>query len=305
LATGSRVTQVAPDIYLIDCFFAGLPGQCGVFLVRGESPALVDTGPSVNAPDIVAGLAHLGLSAADVRYILLTHFHLDHAGAVSYLLERNAEASVLVDPGSISFLTEPERLVRSAQRSLGEVARHYGTMLPVASERITPLQDGCELDLGGGKYLRAMHTPGHSRGHFAFYEPGSGALLCGDALGHFMQEASYIFPATPAPEFDLAASLDSAARLAKLSPEVLLFPHFGFSRDVHAVIQQFMDQVKRFVQMAAGLEEGKRDPQHLAELLFRDLPGLGDDEAELQRGILTVNAAGILHYLSRSARKGL
>ncbi len=305
MATESSVTEVAPEIFLIDCYFAGLPGQCGVFLIRGETVALVDTGPSVNAQDVVAGLNHLGLAASDISHILLTHFHLDHAGAASFLLDHNPEATVLVDAGSIGFLVDPERLVRSAHKSLGEVAPHYGTMLPIPGERIVALKDGFELELGGGKSLTALHTPGHSRGHFAFYEPGSGVLLCGDALGHFIQEASYIFPATPAPEFDLDASLASAARLAALRPEILLFPHFGFSRDAQAVIRHFTEQVKRFVDMAAHLEEVERNPQHLSELLFRDLPSLGEDEAKLQGGILTVNAAGILHYLRQSAREGL
>ncbi len=303
MANDSGVTEIAPDIFLIDCFFAGLPRQCGVFLIRGEKTVLVDTGPSVNAPDVLAGLDRLGLAPSDIDHIALTHFHLDHAGAASCILERNPRATVLVNDAGIGFLTDPERLVRSAHRSLGEVAPHYGTMLPVAGERITALRDGCELELGGGKTLTALRTPGHSKGHFSFWEPSSGALLCGDALGHFIQEASYVFPATPAPEFDLPESLASAARLAALEPKVLLFPHYGFSSNVQPVIQQFIDQVKRFVRMAEGLPEAERDPQHLADLIFADLPGPGDEEARLQHGIITVNAAGILHYLRQSERK--
>ncbi len=293
----NRVTEVLDDVYLIDCIFAGLPGQCGVFLIQGEVTVLVDAGPSVNTPDVTAGLASLGLKVSDIDYIVLTHFHLDHAGAVSALLEGNVKATVLVDGESTGFLTEPARLVRSAHRSLGEVAPHYGTMAGIEADRLVALRDGDELDLGGGKILKALHTPGHSNGHFSFWEPSSRALLCGDALGHFIQAGAYVYPATPAPEFDPDISLATATRLAELAPDILLFSHFGFSTDVQSIIRQFQSQVGRFLRIASELPEAERDAVSLAAILLRDFPTLHPEEADLVRGIMRVNAAGLLHYL--------
>ncbi len=300
MAVNSEVSEVVPGIGLIDCGFAGLPEQCGVFLVRGERTALIDTGPSGSAAVVVDALELLGVDELD--YICLTHLHLDHAGAASHLLERYPSAVLLLHERSIRFLADPERLVKSAERSLGDLAPHYGKMAPVPTERMKPLEDGQEFDLGTGIILTALYTPGHSNGHFAFWEPASRALLCGDALGHFIQADAYVYPATPAPEFDPDISLASATKLAELAPDILLFSHFGVSTDAQAIIRQFQSRVTRFVQIASELPQDKRDATDLAAILMRDFPTLRPDEADLVRGIMRVNAAGILHYLRNSGR---
>ncbi len=258
---------------------------------------LIDTGPSVNAEALVEALERLGVR--ELGWVALTHFHLDHAGAAASLLERNPGARLLVDEPGIGFLTAPERLIRSAHRSLGDIAPHYGTMLPVAPGRIAALHGGYELDLGGGRKLRAIHTPGHSNGHYAFHDSGSGAVFCGDALGHFIQDAGYVYPATPAPEFDLEASLASADRLAALAPAALFFAHYGVSFDAPAAIERFRSQVTRFVDIAAHMPDA--DAEEIRDVLMRDFPSMSPQEDALVRGIMRVNAAGILHFLRNSA----
>lgn len=173
-------------------------------------------------------------------------------------------------------------------------------MAPLPGERIQPLRDGLRIDLGGGRALEALHTPGHCKGHFAFYELATRALFCGDALGHFIEEAEYVYPASPAPEFDPEISLASADRLARLDPAILLFTHFGSSQRAAAIVRKFGEQVRRFLAMASGLEGEARRAEHLAELMFEDLPAVDASEVDLLRGILRVNAAGLLYYLDRS-----
>ncbi len=289
--------EKAEDIYLIDCLFAGLPRQCGVFLVAGERAALVDTGPSVTADIVLEGLDTLGVEKLD--YIVLTHLHMDHAGAVPFLLQRSPEARVLVAERSMRFLKDPGRMVESAGRSLGRIAPHYGTLLPIAPERVAPLAEELVLELGGGKALEAFEAPGHSRGHFVFRESSSRAVFCGDCLGHYIEKPGYVYPATPAPEFDLEASLASARRLLELEPEVLLFPHFGSSRQPEHTVAAFERQLTRSVELARGLPPERRSAAELGALLFDDMPATGKATEDLMRGILEVNAGGVLHYLRR------
>jgi glyoxylase-like metal-dependent hydrolase (beta-lactamase superfamily II) len=290
------VTEVAADTFMIDCLFAGLPGQCGVFLLRGDRNVLIDTGPSVCIDNVLRGLAQLGVDAGAIDLVLLTHFHLDHAGATSFLLERSPGALVYVDPRSTRYMAEPERLVRSAQKSLGDVAAYYGSMDPVDPKRMVPLQDGQKIDLGGGRVLSALYTPGHSGGHFVFHD-NDGTVFCGDSLGHFIARAGYVYPATPAPEFDMDLSLESARRLSQLDAELFLFPHFGSSRQPAEVIEKFERQLKQFVQTASEMPDAT--PERLADRLVLEMP-LKDSERDVVRGIMVVNAAGILHYLERA-----
>lgn len=295
LAEKSGISEFAAGIFLIDCRFGGLPEQCGVFLLRGEKTALIDTGPSVSSGIVTDALESLGVDRLD--YVLLTHLHLDHAGAASHLLERYPSATAYIYEGSIRFLVDPERLVKSAWRSLGEMARHYGEMAPVPQERIQLLEDGSEFHLGSGRVLRAIQTPGHSGGHFAFHEVRGNALFCGDALGHFIQAGSYVYPATPAPEFNPDLSHASASRLAALSPETLFFTHYGSSTEPASVFAHFHSQVDRFVEIASELPEDRRDAAHLTDVLMRDFPPMQPEEEAFVRGIMRVNSAGLLHYL--------
>ncbi len=284
---------------LIDCMFAGLPRQCGAFLVAGETNVLIDSGPSVTVDNVLKGMEARGVGPEDLDYILLTHFHLDHAGGASVLLEKCQNARIVVDGRSAKYLADPARLISSAAKSLGEIAPHYGTMLPVPDERIVPIADGFQMDLGSGRTITAYHTPGHSGGHYAFLALPDRHLFCGDSLGHYVEERDYVYPATPAPEFDLDKSIASARRLLELEPELLLFPHFGTSRDAAAVVEQFERQVRRSVELAERITPGERTAEKLGALLFEDVPGLTDAEAPVIRRILDVNAAGVLHYLVR------
>jgi glyoxylase-like metal-dependent hydrolase (beta-lactamase superfamily II) len=286
---------------LIDCLFAGLPRQCGAFLLKGEKNALVDAGPSVTVENVLQGMEARGVGPEDLDYILLTHFHLDHAGGASVLAERCPNANIVVDERSARYMADPAKLVSSAAKSLGDIAPYYGTMLPVPPERITALTDGFVLELGSDRTMTAVHTPGHSGGHFVFLEQPGRALFCGDCLGHYIEEQDYVYPATPAPEFDLEKSLASARRLLELEPEVLLFPHFGSSRDPVGVVGQFERQVRKSVELAESLEPADRTAKKLGRLLFENLPGVSNAEAPLLKGILEVNAAGVLHYLARES----
>ncbi|MDY6796371.1 MAG: MBL fold metallo-hydrolase [Actinomycetota bacterium] len=293
-----KVNEVAQNVFLIDCFFAGLPDQCGVYLLRGEKNVLIDSGPSQGVEHVIEGLEGLDIDGMDVHYILLTHIHLDHAGGASFLLDHFPQARVLVSENSSRYLVNPEKLVRSAGRALGDIALFYGVMRPIPAEKIIPLRDGYDLDLGGGMSIRAVHTPGHSSGHFAFLESGTRALFCGDSLGHFIEGSGYIFPATPPPEFDMELSIASAKKLADLEPTLLLFNHFGSSDRVQEYCDEFIRRLERFVHVVEG-GSPEENLRFLTDYMLNDLPQIKEEESGLMSGIMEVNAAGILYYLQK------
>ncbi|HEY5528154.1 MAG TPA: MBL fold metallo-hydrolase, partial [Thermoleophilia bacterium] len=152
--------------------------------------------------------------------------------------------------------------------------------------------------------IRAVHTPGHSGGHYAFLTIPKRYVFCGDSLGHYIEQQDYVYPATPAPEFNPDKSIASARRLLELEPDVFLFPHYGSSRDPESVVEQFERQVRRSVELAESIDPAERTAARLGALLFDDLPPVTDAEAPVLRGILDVNAAGVLHYLASRDQDG-
>lgn len=289
-----NVTEVAPELFIIDTFFAGVPGSCGVFLSRGEKNFLVDSGTSEGVEHLFAGLDSLGVK--EVHYILLTHIHLDHSGGAAFIMERYPEARLLVAAKRARHLVDPSRLIEGARRSLGESSRFYGTMRPIPEDRIMGVEDGLELDIGGGRTIEAVYTPGHSRWHFSYLERASGAVFCGDSLGYLFPRSGLVFPATLPPEFEPEESLASAERTRELEPEMLLFPHFGVSRGCRELIEQYSVQLRRCMALAktVGLRSG---PAALAEALVEEFPGMTGPEEERLEGVVRANAAGILQYL--------
>jgi glyoxylase-like metal-dependent hydrolase (beta-lactamase superfamily II) len=210
---------------IIDTKMHGEPGLTAAFLVRGEKTALVETGPKSSIDHVTAGLQHAGVETLD--HIVVTHIHLDHAGAAGTLARLYPTASVVVHPAGAEHLIDPTRLWASATRIYGaEMEILWGGIDPVPSERIQVIGDGESLDLGG-RCLRAIETPGHARHHHAFLDDATGIAFTGDALGVRLPDIGSFRPATPPPEFDLQQAIDSIARIRDTEAAELWLTHYG------------------------------------------------------------------------------
>jgi len=179
-------------------------------VVGGESSALVDVGPASSYGILEGRLRELGIAP---EYVVVTHIHLDHAGAAGLAAERLG-AKVLVHPRGARHLVDPSKLWAAAQEVLGEVARVYGEPPPAPRDAVVPVEDGYYLDLGGGG-LRILHTPGHASHHMSVHVEGEGTLFTGDSAGVHVEVDGRIveLPTTPPPlRLDLyLASLDKMA----------------------------------------------------------------------------------------------
>src|SRR4029453_16181415 len=191
-ATGSRcdpwteeslmsVLDALPDgITGIDTYMGGASEITAGFLVAGERPALIETGPWKGAGAIANGVARAGLDPADLAWIVVTHIHLDHAGGVGDLVRTFPNATVVVHPPGARPLGDPARLVASPARVYGPLMDTvYGGLTPVEAARIKAAEDEEVIDLGGRR-LELLHAPGHAKHHVAVFEPDLGALFAGD-----------------------------------------------------------------------------------------------------------------------------
>jgi glyoxylase-like metal-dependent hydrolase (beta-lactamase superfamily II) len=234
---------------LIDLGFGGAPGAIGVYLVdTGDGPALFDCGPSSTVPALIAGLDEHGLALTDVRHLLLSHIHLDHAGAAGTLVQRHPALTVWVSEIGHPHLVDPSRLERSARRLYGDMFDPlWGELLPVPEEN-------ARIASGDVLGWDAFPTPGHASHHVSYDRDGT--ILAGDAAGVRMPGASYVLPVSPPPDVDVEGWHATAAAIRDRKPERLALIHFGVHEDVAAHLDRLETELDRWAgRVGAGMEQ--------------------------------------------------
>lgn len=213
------------DAAVIDTRMFDQERVTGAFLVRGDDAALVETGSKATVENVLEGLRDNGVD--ELRWILVTHIHLDHAGAAGTIAARFPEARVVVHPVGAPHLVDPTKLWSSASRIYGDaMERLWGGIDPIPQDRIEVIEDGATIDLGG-RTLTAVETPGHAYHHHALRDDATGMLYCGDALGIKLPEVNTIRPTTPPPEFHLEKAIASIQRIKTVGAAQLCPTHFG------------------------------------------------------------------------------
>jgi glyoxylase-like metal-dependent hydrolase (beta-lactamase superfamily II) len=209
----------------IDLVFQGTPRCIGVYLLDTEDgPALFDCGPATTVDALKAGLADAGLALADVRHLLLSHIHLDHAGAAGTLVREHPGLQVHVSEIGAPHLLDPARLEASARRLYGDTFDTlWGELAPVPKENLHVVGDAV---VG----LDCFPTPGHASHHVSYLDR-DGTLYSGDAAGVRIQPGRYVLPPTPPPEFDLDAWQRTVDEIERRDPERLALIHFGVADD--------------------------------------------------------------------------
>ena len=189
---------------------------------------LVDPGPSTALEALDKGLAGAGYGWKDVRALLLTHIHLDHAGATGTLVREHG-MPVYVHAVGARHLARPEKLVASATRLYGDLMGPlWGAFEAVPEDHIRPLDGGEVLEIGG-RVLDVAYTPGHAVHHVSYFDRRSGTAFVGDTAGMACPPSGRVLPVTPPPDIDLAAFETSFQTIAAWQPERLFRTHFGLS----------------------------------------------------------------------------
>ncbi len=206
------IEDLGDDVFHVDTRMGGYEGITSGYLIRSSRPCLVETGTARSAELVVRALAELGVDAADLATIVVTHIHLDHAGGVGDIAAAFPNAQVVVHEKGARHLADPSRLMASAHRVFGEdMDRLFGDLLPVPQERLVVLGEVGTIDLGDGRRLDAFHNPGHASHHVGLLDSETGDLYTGDAAGVYVPETADVRPATPPPDFDLDLTLSSLA----------------------------------------------------------------------------------------------
>jgi glyoxylase-like metal-dependent hydrolase (beta-lactamase superfamily II) len=209
----------------IDLYHLGAERVIGCYLLESDDGlALFDCGPTTAIPALERGLALRGLALSDICHLLLSHIHLDHAGAAGALVRRQPELQVHVSEIGAPHLIDPTRLERSARRLYGDTFDDpWGEVAPVPDQNVHVVRDAT---LG----LETFPTPGHAS-HHVCYLAADGTLYAGDAAGVRIQPDVYAAPPTPPPEFDLDAWNRTLDEMERRNPARLALIHFGVVDD--------------------------------------------------------------------------
>lgn len=214
-----------PQPELIDLHHQGHERTVASYLLDSDDgPALFDCGPTTTIAALESGLGEHGLKLTDVRHLLLSHIHLDHAGAAGVLVRMHPQLQVHVSEIGAPHLVEPERLERSARRLYGDTFDTlWGELAPVPPANVHVVGDQV---LG----LACFPTRGHASHHVSYLDR-DGTLYAGDAAGVRIQPGRAVLPPTPPPEFDLELWQRTIEDLERRDPERLALIHFGVADD--------------------------------------------------------------------------
>ncbi|GMA14980.1 MBL fold metallo-hydrolase [Deinococcus metallilatus] len=293
----------------IDLNFQDVPGVIAAHVLdTGDGLAIVDVGPGSTLPALEAGLSDLGASLSDVRHVLLTHIHLDHAGATGTILDRVPKARAYVHERGAAHLSRPERLLASAGQIYGDqMERLWGEMRPIDPDRLKVLEGGESLKIGQAE-VRPLYTPGHAVHHLAYHVGDD--LFVGDVGGVRLDPRQTPRAPTPPPDINLPAWRESIAALRDVDARTLYLAHFGSHSQEAAHWDRLLEMLEQDAdRVRAGLDTGEpleglteRFTAELLDELREEAPELPERYEFACPPWMSVQ--GLVRYWQRAAARG-
>ncbi len=292
----------------IDLNWTGRPKSIASVLIQSDGvSALIDPGPASTLDTLRAELQRHGFSVQDLNSILLSHIHLDHAGAVGALVKENPKLLVFVHEFGAKHMADPSKLLASAGRLYGDKMEFlYGHVLPVPEENLRPLAGGETLSVGNRK-LDILYTPGHASHHLTFWDAQERTAFVGDVGGITVEGDTFIMPATPPPDVDLDLGTNRSMQFSALRPAKLFLTHFGYQHDPAAHIARYRRKLAEWTALAKSLlESGKSEEEAANEFVEavaaetkRDVHAASEADHYIFNGGLYLSWLGLLRYTKK------
>lgn len=308
----AEFVALAHDIYCIDALYMK-PQVASIYLLhQGDEVALVETGTCHSLANVLATLEALAIDRAQVKYVIPTHVHLDHAGGAGAMMRHFEQAQLLIHARGASHMIDPRKLVEGTIGVYGEdkFERLYGRIEPIAPERVIIADDLAKFSLED-RELTFIDTPGHARHHFCIYDERSNGVFTGDTFGICYAPMKALprglIPTTPPVQFDPPALRQSVARIMEFEPQRLYLTHYGELVDPGAQFDSFNRWIDQYVDLSRQFEPDSPDyetdlGQALMQLVMQTL--CGDPDPALQRILkndINLDAQGLAHWRRRHA----
>ncbi|MBS3936149.1 MAG: MBL fold metallo-hydrolase [Sulfuritalea sp.] len=265
-------------------------------VVDAGRAAFIDNGSNASLPRAQRALAELGLTAANVAYVIATHIHLDHAGGSGAYMQAFPQAQFVVHPRGARHMVDPTKLMAATEEVYGQenARRLYGTLIPVPPERVIETHDGMVLPLGQ-RALACYDCPGHAKHHVFIHDRAANGIFTGDTFGIGYREMDaadgrhFVFPCPTPSQFDPADWRDSVERMIALDPEAVYLTHFGRLAPPRSLAAELLHRIDECVRLTreAVQEAAPGDPlpllkEKLAAYLLAEARGHGSTLAEAE-----------------------
>ena len=311
-----KPVQLNDRMYLIDGYDLGVAERTGIYVIDEEELTIVETGPSPSVKYVKQGLENLGFSLDEVKYIIVTHIHLDHAGGVGLLLKDCPNAKVVVHERGARHIAAPERLIAGAKAVYGDKFQQlFDPIIAVPEERLLIKGEGETLSISPNCTLLFLDTPGHANHHFSIYDPVSNGTFTGDTVGiryeQLISKGIQLFlPSTSPNQFNPDTMREAMARMQKMDLDFIYFGHFGMTDKPQEVYEQVSHWLTIFMKEGETVFAESQSHEELAERLLTKVrqylrkKGVADNDdayflIELD---LKVSSMGIIDYLSKRDR---
>ncbi len=292
----------------LDLEFLGQREVIASALLQGtDGAAIVDPGPTTTWPVLQEQLTARGIGLADVRAVLITHIHLDHAGVCGIASEAMPNATFYVHARGAAHMADPSKLMASAARLYGQdMDRLWGEMRPLPAARMRVLEGGETIDVAG-RAIRVAWTPGHASHHVSYFDERHGIAFVGDTAGIRRGLNPYVMPPTPPPDIDLEAWRESTGKILAWHPAQIFLTHFGAFRDAEQHFAKLWDRMNDWSRrVRASLERDLPDEmraqiftQEIVEDLMLQMSGT-EAEGYAKAARFDFSWSG----LARAARRG-
>jgi glyoxylase-like metal-dependent hydrolase (beta-lactamase superfamily II) len=240
------------------------------------------------------------LQINNLKYIIPTHIHLDHAGGVGKLAQMYPESMIVLNPQGVKHMVDPSRLIRSTKMAFGDdFEMTHGAILPVPEPRVIIAQDG-DLFTVGDRQLKIIHTPGHAPHHNAILDIKTNGLFCGEALGLIYSPGAPPLPAAAPPGFEVELYYTNMEKLKQLHPKLLFYSHGSVGHDPDSLISIALANSKSIGELILkAMKEGQTEDTiiPLVGKYIQDQFNTTLDEYELAS-----NVKGYIHYFTRNSK---
>jgi glyoxylase-like metal-dependent hydrolase (beta-lactamase superfamily II) len=246
---------------VLDLDYLGRPQVIATAVIETlDGVLLVDPGPASCLKRVLTELPRAGVGARDLRGVLVTHIHLDHAGACGALLRVLPRIKVYVHERGAPHLIDPSKLLASAAKLYGaDMERLWGEIVPVPNANIHVVHGADRLDFGD-RHIEVRYTPGHASHHVSYRDTLTGIAYTGDVAGIRIGAAPFVMPPTTPPDVDLDAWQQSLTAVRDWQPTGLFVTHFGLKTDVPAHLDLVSEELGEWARISQQVRaEGKED----------------------------------------------
>ena len=288
-------------IKTIDTLMLNKKGLAASYLIGKNEFAIVETGAHANAEHTFQEMVKIPyFDPNQVKYIITTHIHLDHSGAVSALLEKFPNASVVHHYKTTRHLEDPTRLWDSSYQTNSYTASLYGKPDSVPNERIIGAHAGETFKVDDFE-LELIDAPGHHSYHYVILEKSNNLLFVGDSCGWYWKKTGTIFPTTPPPRFNFKIYKETINNHMKLNPTHLGFTHYAIlSNNIQDILWNSLDTASSWLEIIKDYRSQDRSitvNQTVNTLIKDKYPGFNQFEKGMKDVIFGISTLGIFNYL--------